>query len=118
MKKILALTLGAAFCFAAPAPAHGPNHPPAHGPNHCEALPKEALVLVPGNSLITATPEEGRKLAITLAQHTIHNIQPCLNKLKEGRGKYSNNPADLIQAAQVIAAEFATIAAANNYWKK
>ena len=84
----------------------------------CEPLPKEALVLVPGNSLITATPEEGRKLAITLAQHTIHNIQPCLNKLKDGRGKYSTNPSDLIQAEQAVAIEFATIAKANNYWRK
>lgn len=108
MKKMIALLGLSMLCLAAP---KMPGE-------KCTPVPKEALVLVPGNSLITATPEEGRKLAITLAQHTIHNIQPCLNKLKEGRGKYSNNPADLIQAAQVIAAEFATIAAANNYWKK
>jgi len=33
-------------------------------------LPPEPLV--PGNSLITRTPEEGRALAITLARHSIH----------------------------------------------
>lgn len=80
-------------------------------------VPDEALVLVPGGSLITKTPEEGRRLAITLAQHTIHNIQPELEILKAGREKYSKDPVGLTAAAQVVAIEFQTIAAANNYWR-
>jgi hypothetical protein len=32
-------------------------------------VPDEELVLVPGGSLITETPEEGRALAPTLARH-------------------------------------------------
>lgn len=80
-------------------------------------VPEEALVLVPGGSLITASPEEGRRLAITIAQHTIHNIQPELEVLKEGRKAYSSDPNSLTAAAQVVAIEFQTIAAANNYWK-
>ena len=81
-------------------------------------VPDEALVLVPGGTLITKTPEEGRQLAITIAQHTIHNIQPDLDVLKAGRPKYSANPDSLTAAAQVVALEFQTIARANNYWHK
>ena len=51
-------------------------------------LPDEELVLIPGGTLITATPEEGRALALAIARHTIHNIQPDLDQLKEGRVKY------------------------------
>lgn len=39
-------------------------------------VPDSELILVPGGTLITATPEEGRALAITMARHTIHKIQP------------------------------------------
>jgi hypothetical protein len=45
-------------------------------------VPDEELVLVPGGSLITETPEEGRALALTLARHTIHNLQPELDILR------------------------------------
>lgn len=80
-------------------------------------VPDEGLVLIPGNTLLTATPEEGRALALTLARHTVHNIQPDLDVLKGGRPNYSTTPENLIQASQVVALEFATIAAANNYWR-
>jgi Hexameric tyrosine-coordinated heme protein (HTHP) len=73
--------------------------------------------LVPGNSLITATPEEGRALAITLARHSIHAMQHEEEVLKSGRAQYANDPHWLIAASHVIAVEFATIAAANNYWR-
>ncbi|MGB7188989.1 MAG: hexameric tyrosine-coordinated heme protein [Acidobacteriaceae bacterium] len=81
-------------------------------------VPEEGLVLVPGGTLMTATPEEGRALALTLARHTIHNIQPNLDVLKAGRPSYATNPESLIAAGQVVAIEFQTIAAANNYWRK
>jgi hypothetical protein len=80
-------------------------------------VPDEALVLVPGGSLITATAEEGRALAILMARHSIHNIQPDFDVLKGGRPNYSTTPESLIAASQVIALEFQTIAAANNYWR-
>lgn len=80
-------------------------------------VPSEGLVLVPGGTLITKTPEEGRTLAMTMARHTIHNIQPDLDVLKAGRPEYSTSPDSLTAAAQVVAIEFQTIAAANNYWK-
>lgn len=47
-------------------------------------LPDSELVLVPGGTLITKTPEEGRALAILMARHTIHNVQPELEILKAG----------------------------------
>lgn len=80
-------------------------------------VPDSELVLIPGGSLITATPEEGRALAITIARHSIHNIQPDLDVLKGGRPTYSTNPDSLIAVSQVIALEFQTIAAANRYWQ-
>ncbi|MFJ4091245.1 hexameric tyrosine-coordinated heme protein [Kitasatospora sp. NPDC089913] len=80
-------------------------------------VPDEALVLVPGNTLITSTPEEGRALALTLARHTVHNIQPDLDVLKGGRPNYSTDPDSIIAAAHTVAVEFQTIAAANNYWR-
>ncbi len=80
-------------------------------------LPPEELVGIPGNSLLTDTPEEGRQLAMLIARHTVHNIQPDLDELKKGRPDYSSNPDSLTAAAQVVAIEFQTIAAANNYWR-
>jgi hypothetical protein len=80
-------------------------------------VPDAELVLVPGGTLITATPEAGRALALAICRHTIHNIQPDLDVLKGGRPSYSANPDSLIASAQVVAIEFATIAAANNYWR-
>lgn len=81
-------------------------------------LPDSELVLVPGGTLITDTPEEGRALAMLMARHTIHNIQPDLDVLKAGRNTYAVDPEGLTAASQVVAIEFQTIAAANNYWRK
>jgi hypothetical protein len=81
-------------------------------------VPDTELVLIPGGTLITATPEEGRALAIAIARHTIHNIQPDLDVLKDGGPRYDSNPDSLIAAGQVVAIEFQTIAAANKYWQK
>lgn len=80
-------------------------------------VPDTELVLIPGGTLITTTPEEGRALAFKIARHTIHNLQPDLDILKAGRPNYSANPDSLIAASQVVAIEFQTIAAANNYWR-
>lgn len=80
-------------------------------------VPDTELVLIPGGTLITATAELGRALAITMARHMIHNIQPDLDVLKAGRPMYASNPDSLMKASQVVAIEFQTIAAANNYWR-
>lgn len=80
-------------------------------------IPDAELVLVPGGTLITATAEDGRALAITMARHSIHNIQPDLEVLIAGRPVYSTSPDSLVAVSQVIALEFQTIAAANDYWR-
>lgn len=80
-------------------------------------VPDTELVLVPGGTLTTATAEEGRALAILMARHSIHTVQPDLDVLSVGRPEYSANPDSLIAISQVIAIEFQTIAAANNYWR-
>jgi hypothetical protein len=80
-------------------------------------VPDAELVLVPGGTLITRTPEEGRALAFTMARHSIHTIQPDLDVLTEDRPTYSTNPDSLIAASSVVAIEFQTIAAANDYWR-
>ena len=80
-------------------------------------LPDSELVMIPGGTLITRTPEEGRALAMLIARHTIHNIQPDIDVLQAGRKIYAVNPDSLTAASQVVAIEFQTIAAANNYWR-
>ena len=72
--------------------------------------------LIPNNTLITKTAEDGRALAVLLARNSIHAMQGELETLKAGRAQYAHDPYGLIAASHVIAVEFATIAAANNYW--
>lgn len=45
----------------------------------------DAVEKIPGGTLITATPEEGRKLAIAIARHTVKSIQPDVSVLKANR---------------------------------
>ncbi|HSI76619.1 hexameric tyrosine-coordinated heme protein [Lunatibacter salilacus] len=68
-------------------------------------------------SLITATPQEGRELAIKLARKSIAAIQPDSDIRKNLRSDYAQDTAQLIASSLVIATEFHTIAMANNYWK-
>ena len=73
--------------------------------------------LVPGNSLITATPEEGRALALKMARLVIKATQPDDDTRKRLRPSYADDPGSLIAIAHVVATEFPTIAAANDYWR-
>ncbi|QKV96979.1 hypothetical protein HUT19_39165 [Streptomyces sp. NA02950] len=75
------------------------------------------MELVPGNTLITATPEEGRALAVKLARTTVKATQPDADVRQRLRPEYAQDAAGLISVAQVVALEFATIAAANGYWR-
>ena len=78
----------------------------------------DAVTLVPGNSLITASPEEGRQLAIKMARLVIKATQPDAEVRDSLRDVYAQDAATLVQVGQVVATEFATIAAANNYWRQ
>lgn len=87
-------------------------------PNHTPVLTPPEITLIPNNSLLTETPEEGRQLAVKMARLIIKLTQPDEEKRKQLRKVYDNDAMMLIAASQVVAAEFATIAAANNYWRK
>jgi hypothetical protein len=68
-------------------------------------------------SLRTNTPQEGFELAITLSQKGVEYTQPSVEIRERLRPRYSRDADSLIAASQVIAINFQTIAAANNYWK-
>lgn len=69
-------------------------------------------------TLITATPQEGFELAITLSRRGVKYTQPDPEVLHRLRPEYANDADALTAASQVIAINFQTVAAANNYWKK
>ena len=68
-------------------------------------------------SLITATPQEGFELAVTLSRRGVKYTQPDVGVLKELRADYAHSADSLTAASQVIAINFQTIAAANGYWR-
>lgn len=69
-------------------------------------------------SLITATPLEGRTLAITIVRKTVGTIQRD-GKVKHAvRDIYAKDPMMLMRAVELVNMEFAIIAEANNYWRK
>ena len=68
-------------------------------------------------TLMTDTPAQGRELAIMIARKTIATIQPDADSRTELRPDYGNDSSKLMQAGQIVAIEFQTIAAANNYWR-
>ena len=68
-------------------------------------------------SLITATPQEGFELALTLSRRGVKYTQPDPEVLHKLRPDYANNADSLTAASHVVAVNFQTVAAANNYWK-
>ena len=68
-------------------------------------------------SLITANAQEGFELAITLSRKGVKYTQPDTEMLHKLRPEYANNADSLTAASQVIAINFQTVAAANDYWK-
>ena len=68
-------------------------------------------------SLITATPLEGRQLAILMVRKTVGTIQRD-GKVKHAvRDMYADDPMMLMRAVELVNLEFAIIAEANNYWR-
>jgi len=68
-------------------------------------------------TLKTETPQAGFELAIKLSRMGVKSTQPNVEILKKLRPEYANNADGLTAASQVIALNFQTIAAANDYWK-
>ena len=77
----------------------------------------DEIQLIPHNSLITATPEEGRQLAVKMARLIIKVTQPDAAVREKIRPKYADDAALLIAIGNTVAIEFATIAQANNFWR-
>lgn len=69
-------------------------------------------------SLITDTPQQGFELAITLSRRGVRYTQPDPEVLHRLRPEYAEDASELTAASQVIAINFQTIAAANDYWRK
>ncbi|HAD32579.1 MULTISPECIES: hexameric tyrosine-coordinated heme protein [unclassified Methylophaga] len=69
-------------------------------------------------TLITETPYEGRQLAIKIVRKTIGTIQTDAAAKHRVRAKYAEDPALLMDAAELVAIEFKTIAIANDYWRE
>ena len=68
-------------------------------------------------TLITATPLEGRMLAITIVRKTVGAIQTD-GKIKHAvRDIYEKDSMMLMRAVELVNMEFAIIAEANNYWR-
>ncbi|WP_433520309.1 hexameric tyrosine-coordinated heme protein [Nocardia pseudovaccinii] len=68
-------------------------------------------------TLITAGPQEGFQLAMTLSRKVIGLTQPDAEVRRGLRPVYSADAESLIATSQVVATNFKTIAAANNYWR-
>ncbi len=68
-------------------------------------------------SLQTETPEAGFELAIKLSRMAVKITQPDDDARNRMRSDYSNNADSLTMASGVVAANFQTVAQANNFWR-
>jgi hypothetical protein len=68
-------------------------------------------------TLMTATPQDGYELAVKMARVAIKMTQPDAEVRDRLRPVYAENDDALIASSQVVATHFATVAAANGYWK-
>lgn len=68
-------------------------------------------------TLKTATPQEGYELAVKMARVAIKMTQPDPAVRDKLRPVYAEDADALIASSQVVATHFATVAAANDFWK-
>jgi hypothetical protein len=66
---------------------------------------------------MTETPEEGFELAIKLSRMAVKKTQPDDDARTKMRPDYASNADSLTLVSHVVAANFQTVAAANDYWK-
>lgn len=69
-------------------------------------------------TLLTQTPEEGYELAVKLSRVAVKMTQPDAEVREKLRPVYAEDADALIASSQVVATHFATIAAANDYWRE
>lgn len=68
-------------------------------------------------SLITETPQEGYDLAVKLSRVAVKMTQADPKVREALREDYANDADALIAVSAVVATNFQTVAAANNYWR-
>ena len=68
-------------------------------------------------SLITENAQQGYELAIKLSRMGVKYTQPSDEVRSNLRPTYGENADSLIASSQVIAINFQTVSAANNYWR-
>jgi len=68
-------------------------------------------------SLMTDSPQAGFELAIKLSRMGVKYTQPSAEVRDRLRPQYGEDATALIATSQVVATNFQTIAAANNYWR-
>ena len=68
-------------------------------------------------TLMTATPTEGFEHAIKLSRMALKSAQPDATVRDRLRPDYVEDAGSLIAVSQVVATNFATIAAANGHWR-
>lgn len=69
-------------------------------------------------TLKTATSQEGYDLAVKMDRVAIKMTQPDAEVRDKLRPIYAENADALIASSQVVATHFATVAAANGYWRE
>lgn len=68
-------------------------------------------------TLKTDTPQAGFDLAVKLSRIGVKVTQPSAEVRANLRPAYDHDSAQLIASSQVIALNFQTVAAANNWWR-
>lgn len=68
-------------------------------------------------SLVTDTPQAGYELAVKLSRMSVKLTQQDAAVRDRLRAEYAESSEALIAVSQVVATHFATIAAANGYWR-
>lgn len=68
-------------------------------------------------TLMTDNPQQGFELAIKLSRMGVKYTQQSAEVRDKLRRIYEDDADSLIASSQVVAINYQTIAAANNYWK-
>ncbi len=68
-------------------------------------------------TLKTDTPQDGFELALKLSRKGVGYTQPDADVRTRLRPEYAENADSLTMASQVVAINFQTVAAANDYWR-
>ncbi|UWR24593.1 hexameric tyrosine-coordinated heme protein [Sulfitobacter sp. S190] len=68
-------------------------------------------------TLKTDTPEDGFQLAVKLSRMAVKVTQPDADTRERLRSDYAESADSLTLASHVVATNFQTVAAANEYWR-